>query len=83
MQTKPYQPLAEVIKNQTVFILDNVFGTAVGFWFPENMDGVGFAGYHFHLITDDYSAGGHLLDCIVRDATIEIDQTNKFDMILP
>lgn len=83
MQVKPYQPLAEAIKNQTVFRLDNVVATAVGFWFPSSMDGVDFTGYHLHLITDDYAAGGHLLDCIVRDATIEIDQTNKFNMILP
>jgi len=83
IQAKPYQPLTEAMKNQTVFRLDNVVATAVGFWFPSSMDGVDFTGYHLHLITDDYGAGGHLLDCIVRDATTEIDQTNKFNMILP
>lgn len=83
LQVKPYQPLTEAIKNQTVFTLDNIVATAVGFWFPISMDGVDVTGYHLHLITNEYSAGGHLLNCIVRNATIEIDQTNKFNMILP
>lgn len=47
------------------------------------MDGVDFIGYHLHLITDSHSGGGHLLDCIVRKATIEIDQTRQFNMVLP
>jgi acetolactate decarboxylase len=83
LQTQPYQPLTEAIKNQTVFTLDNVAATAVGFWFPSSMDGVDFIGYHLHLITDSHSGGGHLLDCIVRNATIEIDQTRQFNMVLP
>ena len=82
-QTKPYPTIAEVVENQSIFFLNNVSGTAVGFWFPSSMDGVDYAGYHFHLITDDNSAGGHLLDFIVENATIEIDQTNSFNLILP
>jgi len=82
-QTKPYPTLAEVVENQSIFFLNNVSGTAVGFWFPSSMDGVDYAEYHLHLITDDNSAGGHLLDFIVENATIEIDQTNSFNLILP
>jgi len=83
LQVKPYPPLTEAVKNQTVFTLSNVTATAVGFWFPTSMDGVDFTGYHLHLVTDDCSAGGHLLDCIVRNATIEIDQTRSFKLVLP
>ncbi len=83
VQTKPYPPLAEAIKNQSVFTLNNVSATAVGFWFPQSMDGVDFVGYHLHLITEDYSAGGHLLECTIANATVEIDQTNKFSLVLP
>ena len=82
-QTKPYPIIAEVVKNQSVFILNNVSATAVGFWFPSSMDGVDYVGYHLHLITDDHFAGGHLLNFTVENATIEIDQTNKFNLILP
>lgn len=83
LQTKPYPALTEAVKNQTVFTLSDVAATAVGFWFPAGMDGVDFTGYHLHLITDDHSAGGHLLDCSARNVTIEIDQNSKFNMILP
>jgi len=55
----------------------------VGFWFPASMDGVDYVGYHLHLITDDASAGGHLLDCIIRNATVEIDQTTRYSLVLP
>ena len=81
-QNKPYPTLAEVVENQSIFVLTNVSATAVGFWFPSSMDGVDYAGYHLHLITDDHSAGGHLLDFTIENATIEIDQTNKFNLIL-
>jgi acetolactate decarboxylase len=83
MQIKPYLPLTEAIKNQTVFTLNNVSATAVGFWFPSSMGGVDFVGYHLHFITNDHNAGGHLLDCIVRNATIEIEYIQKFVMTLP
>ena len=82
-QNKPYPPIVEVVKNQSIFILNNVSATAVGFWFPSSMDGVDYSGFHFHLITDDHSAGGHLLDFTIENATIEMDQTNKFNLILP
>ena len=83
MQTVPYPMLTEAVSHQSVFNLSNVSATAVGFYFPSSMDGVDFAGYHLHFLTDDHLAGGHLLDCIVRNATIEIDYTYKFTLVLP
>jgi acetolactate decarboxylase len=82
-QQKPYPPIEEAVKNQTIFTVNSTQATAVGFWFPASMDGVDYAGYHLHLIADDYSIGGHLLDCIARNVTVEIDQTSKFNLILP
>ncbi|MCW3995728.1 MAG: acetolactate decarboxylase [Candidatus Bathyarchaeota archaeon] len=82
-QTPPYPILTEAIKNQSVFNLANVSATAAGFWFPSSMDGVDYVGYHLHLITDDRSAGGHLLDCIIKNATVEIDEIHSYNLILP
>jgi acetolactate decarboxylase len=82
-QTKPYPPIEDVVKNQSVFDLNNVSATAVGFWFPNSMDGVDYAGFHLHLITDDFSAGGHLLEFTLKNGTIEIDQTNNYNLVLP
>jgi acetolactate decarboxylase len=82
-QTKPYPSIEEVVKNQSVFNLNNVSATAVGFWFPNSMDGVDYAGFHLHLITDDFSAGGHLLEFTLENGTVEIDQINNFNLVLP
>jgi len=83
LQTKPYQNLTEAIKNQTIFTLNSVEATIVGYRCPTFMDGINVAGYHLHFLTDDKSAGGHLLDCIARNVTVEIDQIDKFEMTLP
>jgi acetolactate decarboxylase len=82
-QNKPYPIIAEAVANQAIFNLNNVSATAVGFWFPNSMSGVDYAGYHLHLITDDHSAGGHLLDFTIENAIVEIDQTNNFNLVLP
>lgn len=82
-QSEPYQNITEALKTQAVFNLSQFSGTAVGFWFPASMDGVDYAGYHLHLITDDRSAGGHLLDCIISSATIEVDIINNYRLVLP
>lgn len=83
LQTKPYPKLEEAILDQSIFNLNNVSATAVGFWFPNSMDGVDYPGYHLHLITNDKTGGGHLLDFTVTNLIIEIDQTKKFNLVLP
>ncbi len=82
IQSQPYPTVFEAVANQTVFNLEKVDGTLVGFFFPESMSGVDFAGYHLHFLTDDHSAGGHLLDCVVADAVVEIDVINSYNLIL-
>ena len=66
IQSKPYKPLLAVVKNeQVVFDLTkkgHVRGTIMGFYFPKSMKGLNVVGFHLHFITDDRSAGGHLLD---------------------
>jgi len=82
-QVEPYQNITEALKTQAIFNMSQFSGTAVGFWFPASMDGVDYAGYHLHLITDDRTAGGHLLDCIINNATVEVDIINSYRLILP
>ncbi len=83
MQEKPYPNLTQALVGQAVFNLTDVTGTAVGFYFPNTMSGVDYAGYHLHFITDDHTAGGHLLDCVVQSATIELDQIRSYTLIIP
>jgi acetolactate decarboxylase len=82
-QEKPYPPLTDVTADQVVFDFNDVSGTIVGFYCPEYVAGVGVAGYHLHFITDELDAGGHILNFTVQDATMYIDYTNEFYLILP
>lgn len=82
-QNQPYPELTDALKDQSLFNLNNVSATAVGFWFPSSMDGVDYAGYHLHLITDDKTAGGHLLNFMIDNATVELDEIKKYTLVLP
>lgn len=79
-QNKPYQPLVEVVKHQSIFEFENVNGTIVGFRCPDYVKGINVPGYHFHFITEDRKAGGHLLECNMQDINVEIDF--KYDFYL-
>jgi len=82
-QDKPYRPLADVVKTQPTFDLRDVRGTLVGFWFPESMRHLNVPGYHFHFITDDATAGGHVLDLTLRDGVAEVQELTAVHVELP
>jgi len=82
-QSLPYPELTEALKTQSVFNLTSFYGTSVGFWFPPSMDGVDYAGYHMHLITDDFTGGGHVSDCLINSAIIEIEEIHHYSLLLP
>jgi len=82
-QERPYRPLAEVVRTQPVFELSNVEGTLVGFRLPAFVAGVNVPGYHLHFLAADRSGGGHLLDCRVDRAEVEIDHTATITVALP
>lgn len=81
-QTKPYPVLAEALKNQSIFELQNVTGTIVGYYTPAYAKGIGWPGYHFHFIADDNKSGGHVLDLAANDPDVQLDETPGFYMQL-
>ena len=82
-QNRPYLPLVEVVKNQPTFEFHQVKGTIAGFRCPEYVKGINVPSYHFHFITEDGKAGGHLLECRLHNVRVEIDYTCGFHMALP
>lgn len=82
-QRKPYPALAEVVKNQPTFELREVTGSIVGFRFPSYAQGINVAGYHFHFITDDRSAGGHVLGFRLASGELSVDQEADLRLELP
>jgi len=82
-QQKPYPPLVEVVKEQSIFEFHDIDGTIVGFRSPDYVQGINVPGYHLHFITKDRNAGGHLLECRMQAVTLQIDHINNFFMALP
>lgn len=75
-QEQPYPPLAEVVADQTVFPLSEVRATLVGFRTGGDLLGVGAPGLHLHGLTQDRSAGGHILGCTAgADVRMSIHRT--------
>jgi acetolactate decarboxylase len=76
-QQKPYVPLVDALANQVVFSLTAIDATMVGFWLPDVLEDVNVAGFHFHAISSDGTAGGHVLDCVADEVIIDIDRTTE------
>ncbi len=82
-QNKPYQPLVEVVKNQSVFDFRDVDGTIVGFYCPAFVKGINVPGYHLHFLTKERTAGGHVMAFDIEQGTLKVDALNRFVLQLP
>ena len=88
-QSKPYRPLAEAAGSQAEWSLDDVRGTLVGIRSPAWTRGAAVPGHHWHFLSADRRAGGHVLDCRIRsgtlrhdvcgDWTVKLEQSPEFD----
>ena len=82
-QEPPYPSLNKVFETQTVSEFRNVRCTLVGFYGPTYIKGINVPGYHFHFVTEDRKAGGHVMECRLEKGVAEIDFTSQFHMALP
>ena len=82
-QRRPYPPLAEVVEHQPTFELRDVSGSLIGFSFPDYAQGLNVAGYHFHFIADDRSAGGHVLRFVMARGELRVDREADLGLELP
>jgi acetolactate decarboxylase len=83
-QIPPYIPLKDVVnQQQVVFELQNVQGTLVGFRLPQYLKDVNVAGYHFHFITNDRTAGGHVLDGVFLNSVVDVETLRDWEIMLP
>jgi len=82
-QRKPYPPLAEVVKTQSIFTFEELEGTIVAFKTPAYLGGVSVPGYHLHFLSKDRTRGGHVLDLQIKSAEIEWDEGDSFFLQIP
>ena len=65
------------------FEFRNVAVTIVGFWTPPYARTVNVAGWHLHFLSDDRSAGGHLLDIEGVGLKAQVQHLDDFRMAIP
>lgn len=82
-QEKPYPPLADVVATQPTFDFEQVDGVMVGFRLPDYVGSANVPGYHWHFLTADRTAGGHVLACTIGSVDIGIDHTGEWTVQLP
>jgi acetolactate decarboxylase len=75
--------LVEVVAHQAVFDLQQVEGDLVGFWSPAYVKSVNVSGWHFHFLTADRAAGGHVLECRAASLQAEVQHLSDFRMAIP
>ena len=72
-QRKPYKPLIDVVKYQSVFIQPDIEGTLVGYYYPTSVKDICVKGLHIHFISSDFRKGGHVMSLhSSRKATVRI-----------
>ncbi len=82
-QTKPYPALATAVAGQRTFDLRDVRGTLVGIRCPEYVGSMNVPGYHWHFITKNGKAGGHVLQMSASDLQVVTDETRTWHVELP
>ena len=83
---RPQEPgtrLVDAVRTQTVRTFEDCEGTVVGFFTPEFLAHVGVPGLHLHFVTEDRTAGGHVLALTAERGTLMADETMRLSLALP
>jgi acetolactate decarboxylase len=76
-------PLAKAAAIQPEFDFTGLDGTLVGIWAPQFSSALNVAGYHFHLLSQDRTKGGHVLECSGDNLRIRVERLSEFHLSLP
>jgi len=82
-QHHPYPPLRDVVAHQTEWQVGSATGTVVGFRFPDTLAGIEVPGYHLHFLSDDRSAGGHVIDLTMLVGEVRLQACEDLHVELP
>jgi len=82
-QTGPTPTLADAVASQTLFEATGIRAAVVGFRFPRDVEGLELPGWHLHLIAEDRSIGGHVLDLAVTGGTIAVEREHDLHVEVP
>jgi len=76
--------LKEILKaNQRDFSFDNVSGSLVCVYYPDYMQGINAAGWHFHFVSSDRTKGGHVFEIDMVKGCARLDKISHIEIQLP
>lgn len=82
-QDKPYKPLAEVAKTQSVFNFSDTSGVLVAFRSPSFSKGFNVPGYHWHFLSSDKKTGGHVLGLTMASGIVKVMPLSVIQIKIP
>ncbi|CAN5301591.1 alpha-acetolactate decarboxylase [soil metagenome] len=82
-QQKPYQGLADAVKQQRESTVGPTTGTMIGFKGPDVFQGLSVADFHLHYLDTEHGFGGHVLDFSLASGTLAIEAYASFTVHLP
>jgi acetolactate decarboxylase len=80
---QPYPQLAGMLNRQHFFQFNDSKGDLIGYRLPVYMDNTNISGYHFHYLSDQKNAGGHIVDLTTGDITVEISLLDSYTIQVP
>lgn len=76
--------LKEILRNtQKDFTFENIDGSLVCVYFPDFMDGINAAGWHFHFLSNDKTRGGHVFDIDMKEGHVFLDKISEIHIKMP
>lgn len=76
--------LKEILsRTQKDFRFEKLGGTLVCVYYPDYMDGINAPGWHFHFISEDRTAGGHVFRLLVTRGEMILDKVQRLEIQLP
>ena len=82
-QEKPYPPMSEAVGGDKELHFKDVEGVIGGFRTPVYEKGISVPGCHVHFIDAARTSGGHVLDYVVDEATVELCPASDLELRLP
>ncbi len=80
-QQKPYKEISHA--KEKFFNHQKFTGILIGFRTPKSAEVLNSPVYHFHVIDVKKTTGGHLVECVVEEALIDIDYASQLIVDLP
>ncbi len=83
VEKDPFSDLVSMKDKQNFFESQNIKGVFAGFKIPAFLAGTSIPDFHFHFISNNEDAGGHVVNFVWDNVMIEIDELYRFSVELP